>query len=454
MFGLYAKADTPAFLLAYDSTKIRTFTAMPAFTLRTSLAFVGGLLCIALVYLLFEWSYIFQHDTFKRHIPVLTGSPMAFLGNPPGWLKASWQGYSHKFIQHDGRVMDFYTNNSTTSEGQSYAMLQAVWVNDKKTFDTLWNWTVHNLQTRKEHKLFSWKWGERKEGSKASWGIVDESAASDADQDIAFALLMAHQRWKETHYKQAALTIMHDVWQHEVTPSKWGPVLLPGDWHRFSKEVPDVVLLNPSYMAPYIYRLFAQVDPAHPWEKLVQSSYRIWDDALKLSASGFPPDWVWFKRSNGDVYLKEADKDFPDMTSQFGYEACRMPWRLYLDVALTRFMHWPNPTGELLVERIRTALDKRFPGITDAHGKETGQFESKAREAGFWPYLILEEDRLYYQHAPYYNWHEAQTSEDYYARNWMWFAVWLQVFQQRQLAKQQPPADSQLLPLFTYSLQN
>jgi endoglucanase len=425
---------------------------MPALSSKSVLVTLAFVVLLWVVVLLFRWSYIFQHDEFKRHIPVLTKSPMAFLGNPPEWLRHSWENYKNSFIQHDGRVMDFYVNNATTSEGQSYAMLQAVWLDDKARFDTLWNWTVNNLQTRKEHKLFSWKWGEVRKEGKTSWGIVDESAASDADQDIAFALLMAHERWKDEAYKQQALTIMNDLWNNEVTTSAWGSVLLPGDWHRFASEIPDVVLLNPSYMAPYIYRLFAQVDASHPWEELVQSSYRIWDASIQLSASGFPPDWVWFKRSAGEVYAKEADKDFPTMTSNFGYEACRLPWRLYTDVTVTRFMGWPNPTGEALVEGLKVSLGKQFPGVTSVQGALVKPFESKAREAGFWPYLILESDHLYYQHASFYNWSEAKTSHDYYARNWLWFAVWLQVFQQRHLKQVSPPADSQLLPVFTYSL--
>jgi len=417
---------------------------------------IGLVLLFVLISLRIQWNYVFEHDSFKRHIPVILKAPQAFLGNPRGWLDKGWASYKQTFIQQDGRVVDFYVGNSTTSEGQSYALQQAVWMKDKDRFDAIWNWTSNNLQIKKESSLFAWKWGAN---AQKKWVILDESAASDADQDIAFALLMAYKRWNDPRYKEEALAILDDLWAHEVTDSAWGPVLLPGDWHRFHQETPDVVLINPSYLAPYLYRVFAQVDPSHDWEALVQTSYRMWDTAFLATESAFPPDWVWFSRSKGEVYGKEADKDFPTMTSNYGYEACRLPWRLYLDVALTRAYGWENPTGEKLVDALEAGLAKEFPEVMNAQGGYVKPFESKAREAGFWPMLILENDDLYYQHASHYNWGDALNSQDYYARNWLWFAVWLQVFKQRSLAPGYLPNASYgefnnvpLLDRFTFAL--
>src|ERR1700674_5745842 len=51
----------------------------------------------------------------------------------PSLLAAAWSGYKDCFIQPDGRVIDFQRDQVTTSEGQSYAMLRAVWMNDRTT---------------------------------------------------------------------------------------------------------------------------------------------------------------------------------------------------------------------------------------------------------------------------------------------------------------------------------
>src|SRR5690606_28500903 len=77
-------------------------------------------------------------------------------------MNASWDRYKSKFINPDGRVLDFSQNEITTSEGQSYAMLRAVWIDDKQTFDHVWQWTKDNLK-REDNNLFGWKWGERKD---------------------------------------------------------------------------------------------------------------------------------------------------------------------------------------------------------------------------------------------------------------------------------------------------
>ncbi len=411
---------------------------------------LGVLFLLVLAWLFWSWHYIFIHDSFARHVPVLMQSPHAFLGNPPLWLKESWASYQHRFIQADGRVKDFYNHSITTSEGQSYALLQAVWLNDEVAFKRLWQWTQNNLQIRQEHRLLAWKWGQ--DATTKKWQVLDESTASDADQDIAFALLMAHQRWHNKSYKTEALHILNDIWTHEVTDSAWGHVLLPGDWHRFSKVIPNVVLVNPSYLSPTLYRVFAQEDKAHDWEQLVQSSYRIWDASFQLSQVGLPPDWLWLNRSKGEVYPKRDNQsDYKGMTSNYGYEACRLPWRLYLDVVLTRAFDYPNPTGEKLLKVLSESLTHRWPEVSTLKGETVQPFGSKAREAGFWPLLILEHTPLYQQYASYYNWKEALSSDDYYARNWLWFAVWLQVFQQTQL-RHGTPDSPRLLPLLTHSL--
>src|SRR5205823_12664376 len=74
-------------------------------------------------------------------------------------LSALWNFYRFQFIQQ-GRVVALDENEVTTSEGQSYAMLRAVWANDPWTFREVWRWTKENLQTRGD-KLFAWKWKGR-----------------------------------------------------------------------------------------------------------------------------------------------------------------------------------------------------------------------------------------------------------------------------------------------------
>ena len=49
----------------------------------------------------------------------------------------SWAGYKQGFVGGDGRVSDPTRGGITTSEAQSYALLRAVWMDDRPSFDSV-----------------------------------------------------------------------------------------------------------------------------------------------------------------------------------------------------------------------------------------------------------------------------------------------------------------------------
>src|SRR4029077_8902426 len=101
-------------------------------------------------------------------------------------LEEAWAGYKTAFIESDGRVIDPTRGGITTSEGQGYALLRAVWMGDQQAFATVWHWTATNLETRPDGPFASlWSGGT----------IADANSASDADSDIALALLYAARRF-------------------------------------------------------------------------------------------------------------------------------------------------------------------------------------------------------------------------------------------------------------------
>src|SRR5688572_27571716 len=79
-------------------------------------------------------------------------------------LSHIWEGYKREYLEPETyRTPDRQRGDITTSEGQSYTMLRAVWNDDKQTFDRSWAWTKNNLQ--REDALFSWLFGQREDGS-------------------------------------------------------------------------------------------------------------------------------------------------------------------------------------------------------------------------------------------------------------------------------------------------
>ncbi len=212
------------------------------------------------------------------------------------------------FVDAEGRV---------TSEAQSYALLRAVWSDDRALFDRGLAWTRAHLM--RPDGLPSWLWQGR---------VVDTNTASDADVDIALALLMAGRRWDAPTLVEEGRRMVGAIWEREVAVVSGTPYMTAGDW---AVEGP-VLALNPSYFAPYAYQVFAEVDPEHDWTALVDSSYRVLFDAARASfgadrSAGLPPDWVGLDRRTGALVPLEL----PGMaTTRYGYDAARSYWRVSL----------------------------------------------------------------------------------------------------------------------------
>src|SRR4051812_37690395 len=107
--------------------------------------------------------FVAYKNSPRRRIPIIF--------SPRSELASLWTEYKDEYIEKDSfRVLDKQKNNITTSEGQSYAMLRAVWQDDKPTFDGVWKFTKDNLQHTKGDKLFSWLFGEVSPGK---YGVLE-----------------------------------------------------------------------------------------------------------------------------------------------------------------------------------------------------------------------------------------------------------------------------------------
>src|SRR3989344_697697 len=175
------------------------------------------------------------------------GRGTVFVETYPGTVvETIWVSYRDK-IQKDGRTLDRERNYLTTSEGQSYSLLRSVWMDDKDTFDRVLKWTNHNLRKRDGDRLFSWLWGQNPNGH---WDVLREeggiNTASDADQDIALALIFANKRWNQSHYMEQAREVLADIWRAEVVTINGRPYLTAGNWAKQENQP----TLNPSYFSP------------------------------------------------------------------------------------------------------------------------------------------------------------------------------------------------------------
>lgn len=175
--------------------------------------------------------------------------------------------------------------NSSNSEGIAYGMTAAVYMNDQNTFDQLWKYEQLHLDG---NGLMHW------EINPAGTAPSGTGAATDGDEDMAFALVMADKKWggsgslSDTYLNYAKKQI-DLIWQFEVDHTR-GDVLTPGDQFGGGQ------VINISYFAPAYYRIFGKVTgKTAEWTRVVESSYQALSAALnstnKNLSNGLVPAW-------------------------------------------------------------------------------------------------------------------------------------------------------------------
>ncbi|MFW7379680.1 MAG: glycosyl hydrolase family 8 [Oligoflexus sp.] len=194
----------------------------------------------------------------------------------------------------------------SVSEATAYGLLIAVSMDDKETFDQL----LRGFEKRKNFRgMMSWKFA-------VCGDVWQPGAATDADLDIAMALIMADRKWGQ--YRQAAESVITALKQYGTSQCKGMLILRPGDNWGGCQD-PSDKRLNPSYFAPAYYQAFGRFLPnqADFWNQLVIDTYRLLDQ-YQQSNDGLLPDWSYADGS---------------LAGPYGYEACRVPWRMATDYA-------------------------------------------------------------------------------------------------------------------------
>lgn len=350
----------------------------------------------------------------------VSGHATAAAIRPSEVLRDSWKAYVAHFIQDDGRVVDFRAGAISTSEGQAYAMLRAVWLNDRTVFEKAYAWGRQNLNAGvRQDRLWAWKWGKSREGR---WQVLDPAFASDADQDVALALILASEVWKDERYKKEAQAILADLWRLGTFEAHGRRFLLAGDTLCSG----HVCKLNPSYYAPYAYRIFAAYDKARNWQALVDSSYFVLAKAAETTQTRLPPDWILFDTAAGRFSLPQGKE------SVFSYDALRVHWRVAMDWELFR-----EPRADRYLRQTVSWLVAQWDrsgtvaAVISNDGKNLVQYESAEMIAAVLPAMrrirpdiaaAMERKLSSAYKAGFWNDH-AGEQPNYYLQNWAWFGT-------------------------------
>lgn len=329
-------------------------------------------------------------------------------------MSALWSFYRYRYIE-DGRVVSLDEDRITTSEGQGYAMLRAVWSDDLPTFERVWTWTRQHLQVR-DDRLFAWKWKGR---------VLDVHSATDADTDIALALLLAARRFEEPGYEDEALAIIRDIWRLEILPvgDRYFPVA--GDWAKREK----VPTLHVAYLAPYAYAEFAKVDDEHPWSRVIDTSYEVLHWIYLERELLFPPEIVYVDRATGALAL-ESPRD--GRITDFGYDAFPLYWRVAADE------RWHGRWQGELRERMLAPLRAAYERTGSLYDRYSLQGEARSRLEALPLYatahsLAAIRDEAFARRLRLEKleplWAKALEGRDtpYYLHNWLWFDAALDI---------------------------
>jgi endo-1,4-beta-D-glucanase Y len=209
----------------------------------------------------------------------------------------SW--LSRYYREQDSLARITWDNDSqTVSEGIGYGMLIMVCMdnaqnNTRPKFDKLWR---YYKKFRDNDSVMNWK-------INGFTSVADDgsSGATDAEMDVATALVLAFRQWGDSAYCRDAQTLINAIWTYEVNSNGY---LKPGDiWDN---------LKDPSYFSTGGMQLFQSVD-AHDWSTVMANSFSLLKKVCQ-DTTGLPPDW--------------CSEDGASITGEFGWEAVRVPWRM------------------------------------------------------------------------------------------------------------------------------
>lgn len=303
------------------------------------------------------------------------------------------------------------------SESQSYALLQSLWMDDRETFDRVWQWTRQNLQ--RPDKLFSWKFAVGPDQETVR--IEDRNSATDADQDIAYALLLASERWSVPVYKEAAVPIIQSIWDIETAEAGGWRHVIAGNWAGVGRTI----VINPSYFSPAAYRLFAEADPAHNWHSLIRTGY---DDITAASAYPedkpffLPTNWIEIDKQTGELRPFTGKDDYAD----YSYDAFRTLWR----VALDDLLHGSRDARKYLrrIQVFDDSVRTRFCTVYFFRQPVDCQLNIGTLAGPYALWSRIEPELARQVLAAYYLQNgviDLPAGSAFYEKSWYWHALWL-----------------------------
>ena len=257
-----------------------------------------------------------------------------------------YRQWKNKYISEDSsgnyfvRVDDAIAHTYSVSEGQGYGMLVTVMMagadpDAKKIFDGLFRYCKSH-PSKRHPLLMSWKQSFNHPG-------LQGSAATDADIDIAYALILAHAQWKSDtteHYIEYAKSMIKAIKEQDIHPNTFA-LLLSNDVEKDSRDFDD---MRVSDFIPEAFSVFGHLDGGEVWYKVNNHNYLLFQKMQSQFSPGVGllPDFIQHistrPRPVKANYLESS------LDGAYNYNACRFPWRIATDF----IVHGDNRAKQLL----------------------------------------------------------------------------------------------------------
>lgn len=219
-----------------------------------------------------------------------------------------WSSYKRMYLEAGtGRTLNpLGSDDATTAQYEAVTMLQAVWMDDKATFDQSWQWVKDNLQ-HQTSKLIAARFGKLPGGN---YGLQSREADSDAQTSIAVALIEAYTRWNFSGYAYDSLPLIRALWRDNVGKVDGNLVVV----RRTGKQQQ----VEPASLQPFAYKKFAYIDRAHDWLAVETGSYAFLKSWAAGQRSGtldsrvlwnLALSWQWDHDERAYALLRQAPRD-------------------------------------------------------------------------------------------------------------------------------------------------
>jgi len=276
------------------------------------------------------------------------------------FLVPAYNQWKAKFVRNN-KVIRTENGDDVVSEGIAFGMLIALNMNDQSLFDGLYGTWKSNLAADTKTLMKSCLGGTQGLDTECS---PTDSSSTGADQDVAYALLMADRLWGGT-YKADALSMLKEIWDKDIDGAD---TKLPkgGSRYKAPTGTDSDQITSASYFAPSYYRAFATMDAdsSHDWLGVVAAVYKAINGPI-AGSYGLIPAWCG---KSCTVAASNAGWG----SGNYQYDSHRIPMRIALDTCFNGAVEakaYTDRTTSFFVHAGRNGMGH----ITDTYNPQSGQ---------------------------------------------------------------------------------